>query len=374
MAHGWHPLSALVFEDPPTFAAAFLIRYLLAKGQRVDVIYAGDRMWPAARHGQPLRIEPMESLPPQPGAAVVAALEGVVELLRVDRLDGSEVVLCADADPGVPERIARTEILGRVDLPSRRASPMSRALRRLRLDLAEALRHGPDPSGDAAESVLHKYESQALFYHHGLAHAEMAADLIERLRRHVPPGGRVLVAGSGAGLEALALARAGWASSGVDFSPTMVRMAQEEAARRGLDVPFVRADLRSHEEPGGSLDAILFTYDVYSFVPGRRARVAMLTRMADWLKPHGVIFLSARRSRGMLDRGMLTIQWLAGGASPEGSWGGSHTRWIASDGSVRRSFVRVFTTRALLRELHAAGLSSVGWEKGHVLLRRSTPA
>lgn len=371
MTPGWHPLSALLLRDPPTFASAFLIRRLLAKGQSVDVIYAGDRMWPSVRHGQALKIDPAGGLPLEPGSAVVAAPGEVPELLRVDRLDGPEVLLRADADPSPPVSVSSEEILGRVGLPLRRVAPFSRVLRRLRLDIVEALRHGPDASADAAETVQQKYESQAPFYHHGLGKGQMHAGLMERLGLQVAPGGRVLVAGSGAGLEAFALARAGWAPTGVDFSPTMVRMASEEARRRNLDVPFAQADLRGHEEPAGSIDAVLFTYDVYSFVPGRQARVAMLTRMVRWLKSDGVILLSARRCRGLLDRALLTIQWLAGGAAPEGAWGGSHTRWVASDGSVRRSFVKVFADRRLLEEIRSAGLTVVGWEPGHVLLRRS---
>jgi hypothetical protein len=85
--------------------------------------------------------------------------------------------------------------------------------------------------------------------------------------------------------------------------------------------------------------------------------------MATWLAPGGAILLSARRARGIWARVLLTVQWLAGGG--RGTWGASHTRWISMRGDLRRSFVQVFSARALAREARAAGLRQAGWEAGH---------
>ena len=107
----------------------------------------------------------------------------------------------------------------------------------------------------------------------------------------------------------------------------------------------------------GSLGAVVFTYDVYSFVPGIRDREALLTRLSRWLArrrrgvPLGARARSALGPCGPLDP--------VARAAPRGSaaaWGDSHTRWLDASGNLRRSFVHVFTDRALDREAARRGL------------------
>src|SRR4029453_7657144 len=102
----------------------------------------------------------------------------------------------------------------------------------------------------------------------------------------------------------------------------------EQAARQGLSATFEVADLRLHAEPPGSLAAVVFTYEVFSFLPRSRERIAALRSMAPWLMKGGVIFLSARRLHGAYEAFVLSVLHRAGlGAGRE--WGDSHTRWIA---------------------------------------------
>ena len=98
---------------------------------------------------------------------------------------------------------------------------------------------------------------------------------MKRLHSRIPSGGSLLVLGSGAGRECFALAQAGFRVRGVEFSPAMVELSNNEAAARGLDIEFLHSDIRELELEANSLDGILFTYDVYSFVPLRRVRVEL---------------------------------------------------------------------------------------------------
>ena len=43
------------------------------------------------------------------------------------------------------------------------------------------------------------------------------------------------------------------------------------------------------------------------------------------------------------------------------------------DGTLRRSFVHLFTDRAIARELEEAGAAPEDWIGGHVLVRRNDP-
>jgi hypothetical protein len=121
-----------------------------------------------------------------------------------------------------------------------------------------------------------------------------------------------------------------------------------------------------------SLGAIVFTYDVYSFLPGRAARIDVLRRMRRWLASDAALFLSARRATSWYQRSILTLQHAV--QDTAGEWGDSHTRWIATNGEMRRSFLRVFTDRDLASEARAAGFEIGTWEGGHAMLRPRSPS
>ena len=84
----------------------------------------------------------------------------------------------------------------------------------------------------------------------------------------------------------------------------------------------------------------------------------LLRRVRGWLAPGGTVFLSARLVHRLYERAILTVQRLAGPAAAE--WGDSHTRWVASDGKLHRSYVRYFRTGELRGEIRAAGRSRSG--------------
>ena len=353
----WHPVSAVLLPEPPVLASAQVLRLLL-KTAPFPVRYAGDRMGNAIPDGRLVSVRPLAGSP-RPGEVVLAVVEGAPDLLRAAAVDGERVLLQGDAEGGSGHWVPQGGVLGVADLPARLPAPWARAARRLLADLGEAwcARAEARDGGD----VRSKYDAQAPFY--VASDPVMDPSLMTRVRAAFSPGGKVLVAGSGVGTECFALAAAGYEVCGVDFAPAMVAAARVQAQRRSLRILFEEGDLRAHREPPGSLAGILFTYDVYSFLADRRERIALLRRMAAWLAPGGAILLSARRARGVWVRFLLTLQWVAGGG--RGLWGASHTRWISVRGELHRSFVQVFSSRALAREAHAAGLRQMDWDGGH---------
>lgn len=379
----WTPQSAVFLADPPSRAMPAMLRLLLRGGSPLQILYAGDRMWPAISDGARLVVTPLAGTaptgpgdpppglgapPPGPGDIVLACPGGIPDLLRIVDVSGEVIRLAADADASPPVHVRREDLLGVTHLPESRSRRGGgwRAGRRLVLDLREAVAGRPDPAPDPAQTVRSKYDAQAPFYA-GVEGPGLSDALLSWVRERVPREGRIFVAGSGTGRECFALAGEGWSVSGVDFSSAMIDLARKEAVRLGVPVTFTAADLRAHTEPPGSIAAVFFTFDVYSFLPHASERIDLLAHMARWLAPGGVVFLSARRCVHPYDRAILTLQKLAR-AGRGGAWGGSHTRWIDADARVRRSFVQVFTTDAIRREAHAAGYTMGPWRGNHCLL------
>ena len=86
-----------------------------------------------------------------------------------------------------------------------------------------------------------------------------------------------------------------------------------------------------------------------------------------------MILISARRARGLWAACLMTVERLGGLLRGHGTaWGASHTRWIAPDGTLQRSFVQVFRDRVLRDETRRAGLELGGWTGGHAVLKRPT--
>jgi SAM-dependent methyltransferase len=364
----WHPLSTVLIAEPRCWATDALLRLLLRSTGQARVLYAGDRMWPALRHGQPVVVRAVRTAP-APGAVVLALPDGLPDLLRVVAVDGSRIALAADADPGTVVELPVDAVLA-VAVGGERRGPRAPRLLRMALDLDEAWCGTQDAaaSDDPATTVRAKYDDQAPHYARG--GLEVKPALLERVREHVSPGGRVLVVGSGAGTECIALARRGYRVTGIDFAPRMIDMARAAAADADVDVTLVRADVRSWRPEPSSLDLVLFTYDVYSFLPGSESRVRVLRGLRSALAAGGVVLLSARRVADPWSRLVLTIEWLAAlRRGRDGEWGDSHTRWIGGDGRIGRSFVRVFTERELAREAALAGFRAEAWSQGHAVLR-----
>jgi SAM-dependent methyltransferase len=85
------------------------------------------------------------------------------------------------------------------------------------------------------------------------SHAELA-ELVET--GQIAPG-RAIDLGCGVGNEVIYLAKNGFDATGVDFSPTAIRMAQEKADSAGVKAAFIRDDLTNLRHVTGTYDLIL---------------------------------------------------------------------------------------------------------------------
>ena len=116
----------------------------------------------------------------------------------------------------------------------------------------------------------------------------LECDFIERAIR-VPVGSRVLDAGCGLGAQTVELASRGYHMVGLDISATMVSRAYDEAEDRGLQIDFVRGDMRetTFEEPFDALLCWGTTFGYFSEEENERT----IRRFHNALKPNGTLLL-----------------------------------------------------------------------------------
>ena len=100
-----------------------------------------------------------------------------------------------------------------------------------------------------------------------------------------------LVLGAGGGREAIALAKRGFKIVGIDSSELMVKAAKENAASEGVKVDFQTADLYGLPFPEKSFTYCLLSCGMYSAIPTRGNRIALLSKLKNILKDNGILII-----------------------------------------------------------------------------------
>jgi SAM-dependent methyltransferase len=111
---------------------------------------------------------------------------------------------------------------------------------------------------------------------------------IERALR-MPVGSRILDVGCGLGVQTVELASRGYHLVGLDISATMVSRAYDEAEDRGLQIDFVRGDMRevTFEEP---FDALLCWGTTFGYFDEEENELA-IRKFHEAIRPNGVLLL-----------------------------------------------------------------------------------
>lgn len=108
--------------------------------------------------------------------------------------------------------------------------------------------------------------------------------------------GRLLLLGVGGGREAIPLDRRGFEVTGVDFVPEMVKKAEENARKRGVQFQGIVQEISKLDMPASSYDIVWLSSAMYSYVPTRRRRIDMLRRIRKALKPGGYFICQFHRA------------------------------------------------------------------------------
>jgi SAM-dependent methyltransferase len=111
------------------------------------------------------------------------------------------------------------------------------------------------------------------------------------------PAGRALDLGCGEGRNAVWLAERGWEVTGVDFSEVALGKAERLAARRGVEVDWVLADLRDHVPPSEAFDLVAI---LYLQLPAAERRL-VLGRAAAATAPGGGVYVLGHDTRNLTE-------------------------------------------------------------------------
>jgi SAM-dependent methyltransferase len=183
------------------------------------------------------------------------------------------------------------------------------------MKLEDLITRGPGFEAEAEALPWSDPEFSARMLKHHLAQehdwASRRADVIERqvawLAGRLPAGGRVLDLACGPGLYTHLLARRGFKSMGVDFSPAAVAHARQRAAADGLPAEYVEADIRLYR-PDGLFDCVLFVFGEFNeFSPGDARLILEKARAA--LAPGGFLLLEEHTFEAVRESGQAPASW-----------------------------------------------------------------
>jgi 2-polyprenyl-3-methyl-5-hydroxy-6-metoxy-1,4-benzoquinol methylase len=145
------------------------------------------------------------------------------------------------------------------------------------------------------ESVRRKFSDPAeVAGHRAEALSGLTPHQREFVNRHAMPGARVLDIGCAAGRASLALAASGDRVVAIDRCATMVGEAAGLARTRGLDLGFCVMDARALGFAEATFDTVLMLGSTLSYIPGRDARIRVLSQACRVLKPGGKLLVETQ--------------------------------------------------------------------------------
>ncbi len=170
------------------------------------------------------------------------------------------------------------------------------------------------------------------------------------VRADVRPGDRVLDVATGTGHAALAAARRGAHTTGIDYVTELVDIARRRAAAEVLDVDFVEGDAEDLAFADGSFDVVLSAIGVMFTADHARA-ASELVRVA---RPGGRIAVASWTPTGFIGRLLKTV----GAHVPPPAVAEPPTRWGVTEA---------------VRDLLGPDVVDVTASRGNVRQRFSSP-
>ncbi|NLJ46908.1 MAG: class I SAM-dependent methyltransferase [Treponema sp.] len=191
-------------------------------------------------------------------------------------------------------------------------------------------------------------------------------DAIESLAASAP-GDAVLDACCGPGRHSLEFAHRGYRVTGVDLMESYLEAARESSREDGLDIEFLRADMRDFRRPG-SFDLAVNLFNSFGYFADPAEDLGMLRNIRESLRPGGR-FVLEMLGKETAARDFTEGEWFERNGwtvlteySVVGAWEGMRNRWVLIRGAERieRSFVqRLYSGTEMAALLARAGFGEV---------------
>lgn len=181
----------------------------------------------------------------------------------------------------------------------------------------------------------------------------------------IGPGLKVYDSCCGPGRHSLELARRGCAVTGVDITPGYLDAAEESASDEGLDIEFIRADVREFARPG-AFDLALNLFTSFGYFETREEDLAFLSGVRESLRPGGHFVIDVLGKECAV-RDFLKSEWFeregrlaCSEYSIEGAWEYLVNRWVVV--AEGKSFERRWKQRLYSAVELGEALRSVGFD------------
>lgn len=198
------------------------------------------------------------------------------------------------------------------------------------------------------------------------AETPAVVDAVERLAG-TRPENSVLDSCCGPGRHSLEFARRGYRVTGVDITASYLDAARESARDEGVEIEFLREDLRNFARPG-AFDLCVNLFNSFGYFSDPAQDETMMRNLCRSLRPGGRLVLEMVGKETAV-RDFIEGEWFERDGwtvltefSVVGAWEGLRNRWVLLRGSERvdRSFVqRLYSGTEMMALLARAGFGNI---------------
>jgi SAM-dependent methyltransferase len=134
-------------------------------------------------------------------------------------------------------------------------------------------------------------------------YAEEAAFVHDCLKRFaLSPTHEILELACGTGRHAFQLEKHGYRITATDYSPDMLRVAQQRAAQNRSKVLFIPSDLRNLQVSAGTYDAAICLFDSIGYLKTSEALAEAFAGIERCLRPNGLFIFEFWHAAAMLSQ------------------------------------------------------------------------
>jgi SAM-dependent methyltransferase len=184
--------------------------------------------------------------------------------------------------------------------------------------------------------------------------------------RALKPTDRILLVGCGTGRDLIALLELGYRVDGLDVSERAIELARRMLEARRLSATLYTGAIED-VVPDGSVDAVVFSWFCYGYIPQKATRIAALRGVARRLAPGGRVLISYVPAEASARSLPIRLTRLVARLT-RSDWEPEPGDVLGPPTADRRAvgYEHQFAERELEDEVAAAGLTVVSHERSDV--------